>query len=164
MAFQNDIYCFGCLCKRLYYVNNKGEIANMLKIFLSSHGRFASGIKSSLDILLGGSAMLTVFDAYLDDRSVSTIVDEFYDNVKPDDQVLLLSDLLGGSVNQVLCQYLNKPNTILVTGINLAFVLEVAIRDSISEKEIDEIIKQSREALKMVKIDFDNEENTEEFF
>ena len=136
----------------------------MLKIFLSSHGHFASGIKSSLDILLGNSSMLQVFDAYLDDRSVDKVIEEFYKDVQQEDQVLLLSDLLGGSVNQAMCQYLSKPNTILVTGVNLAFVLEVAIKSSISEEEIEEIVKQSRDALQIVKIDLDDEENREEFF
>lgn len=42
----------------------------MLKIFLSSHGHFASGMKSSLDILMGASDNVTVFDAYVDQTSV----------------------------------------------------------------------------------------------
>ena len=38
----------------------------MLKIFLSSHGSMASGMQSSLKILMGECENLTVFDAYLD--------------------------------------------------------------------------------------------------
>ena len=51
----------------------------MLKIFLSSHGRFASGIRSSCEILMGPSDNLTVFDAYLDDTSVQQHLDAFYE-------------------------------------------------------------------------------------
>ena len=42
----------------------------MVKFFLSSHGHLASGIKSSINILLGNSDRLTVFDAYVDEKSL----------------------------------------------------------------------------------------------
>ena len=50
----------------------------MLKIFLSSHGRFASGIRSSCEILLGAQQNLTVFDAYVDNDTVQEHLDDFY--------------------------------------------------------------------------------------
>lgn len=43
----------------------------MTKFFLSSHGRLASGIGSSLDILLGGHDRLTCFDSYIDEHSLN---------------------------------------------------------------------------------------------
>lgn len=52
----------------------------MLKIFLSSHGRFASGIRSSCEILLGAQQNLTVFDAYVDNDTVQEHLD---DSTKP---------------------------------------------------------------------------------
>ncbi len=136
----------------------------MLKIFLSSHGRLASGMKSSLDILLGNSDHVTVFDAYLDDSRVQDKLDEFYQTVCQDDQVLLLSDLYGGSVNQTMCLYLEKPNTMLIAGVNLSLVLELAIRqDNISESELEELIEQSRSMLRLVKIDLSSEEESDFF-
>ncbi|MBE6116809.1 MAG: PTS sugar transporter subunit IIA, partial [Erysipelotrichaceae bacterium] len=95
----------------------------MLRIFISSHGHFASGMKSSVEILMGPNPRITVFDAYVDQDSVQEHLDEFYSTVEPDDQVLLLSDLYGGSVNQVMYTYLTKPNTTLIAGVNLALVL-----------------------------------------
>lgn len=137
----------------------------MLKIFLSSHGRLASGIKSSLEILLGKSENVTVFDAYLDENSVKDKLHAFYKTVKPEDQVLLLSDLYGGSVNQVMCLYLERPNTMLVAGVNLALVLELAVRqEPISEEELQQLIEQSRSALKLVKLDLLNNEEENDFF
>ena len=35
----------------------------MLKLFISSHGHFASGMKSSVEILMGPNPRITVFDA-----------------------------------------------------------------------------------------------------
>ncbi|SJZ35965.1 PTS system, mannose-specific IIA component [Anaerorhabdus furcosa] len=130
-------------------IKERGEI--MLKIFLASHGCLASGMKSSLDILLGNSDKVTVFDAYINQDSVQEHVDAFFQEVKEDDEVLMLSDLYGGSVNQVMFLYLDKPNTRLVAGVNLAFVLEVANRETITNSELDEIVEMSRQMLVVVK-------------
>ncbi len=125
----------------------------MLKIFISSHGHFASGIKSSVEILMGPNPRITVFDAYIDQDSVQEHLDAFYEGVQEDDQVLLLSDLYGGSVNQVMYTYLEKPNTRLVAGVNLALVLELAVKEEISDEELSQLIEQSRTMLRIVELD-----------
>ena len=125
----------------------------MLKIFISSHGHFASGIKSSVEILMGPHPRITVFDAYIDQDSVQEHLDAFYETVNADDQVLLLSDLYGGSVNQVMYTYLEKPNTRLVAGVNLALVLELAVKEEISDEELSQLIEQSRTMLRIVELD-----------
>ncbi|MBR4471932.1 MAG: PTS sugar transporter subunit IIA [Erysipelotrichaceae bacterium] len=138
----------------------------MLKIFISSHGHFASGIKSSVEILMGPNPRITVFDAYVDQDSVQEHLDAFYENVSEDDQVLLLSDLYGGSVNQVMYTYLLKPNTRLVAGVNLALVLELAVKEEISDEELSELVEQSRSMLRVVELDKSEvvEELSDDFF
>ena len=137
----------------------------MLKIFLSSHGHMASGIKSSLDILIGNTDKITVFDAYVDEKNVQDVLDNFYKTVGEDDEVLLLSDLYGGSVNQVMFTYLNRPNTRLVSGVNLALVLELAIKETISDSELEELVETSRMMMKIVKIEALADDNdSDEFF
>lgn len=82
----------------------------MLKIFLSSHGRFASGIRSSCEILLGAQQNLTVFDAYVDNDTVQEHLDDFYKTVSAEDQVLLCSDLYGAaSISQ--CIHISRSRT-----------------------------------------------------
>ena len=112
----------------------------MLKIFLSSHGSMASGMQSSLKILMGECENLTVFDAYLDESCVQDHLDAFYETVGPEDEVLLCSDLYGGSVNQAMFTYLDRPNTRLVSGVNM----------TLSDERLDEIIEESREYLRRV--------------
>lgn len=129
--------------------NERGK--HMVKIFISSHGHFASGIKSSLDILLGSSDRVAVFDAYVDEKSVQDALNEFYKKVKKEDQVILLSDLLGGSVNSTMFLYLERPNTMLIAGANLALVLELAIReDPVSKEELQLMVENSRQVLKLI--------------
>ncbi len=140
----------------------------MLKIFLASHGRFASGIESSCGILLGGSDNMTVFDAYIDQSTVQEHLDAFFSTVAPEDEVLLCSDLYGGSVNQVMYTYLDRPNTRLVAGVNMTFMMNLLSEEApLSDERLDEIIEESREYLRRVlpKVpEVGNESQEEDFF
>ena len=136
----------------------------MIKIFISSHGHFASGLKSSLEILMGPNDRVTVFDAYVTQESVQEHLDAFYETVGPEDTVLLLSDLYGGSVNSVMYTYLTKPNTKLVAGVNLALVLDLAVREEISDEELADLVEMSRSMLRVVELEQTEEESNDDFF
>lgn len=136
----------------------------MRKFFISSHGHLASGMKTSLEILLGKADNVTVFDAYLDKTTVESQVEAWFDTLNEDDQAIMLSDLYGGSVNQVLYRYLDRPNTFLVAGVNLGLVLElVAMSDvELTKEELDRLIQSGRDA--MVRLELDESEIEEDDF
>lgn len=126
----------------------------MLKIFFSTHGKFASGVKNTLEILFGQVGNLTCFDAYIDESSVQEQLDIFYESVNDDDQVILLSDLYGGSVNSAMLPYTSKKkNTTLITGVNLALILELVMKKEVSDEELRSLIEESRNQLKIVVAD-----------
>jgi len=129
----------------------------MLKIFLASHGHLASGMKSSVEILLGTSDNLTVFDAYVDefcdDSSVKTVIEDYLASLADNDTLVMCADLYGGSVNQVLALHVGRPNTYLVAGINLGFILELALKSEITKSELEQIIDDSKDALRLVELD-----------
>lgn len=126
----------------------------MVKFFLSSHGHLASGIKSSIDILLGNSDRLTVFDAYVDEKSLEEELNAFYRGVAPEDQVILMSDMYGGSVNSIMYTFLDRPNTTLLAGVNLALVIGLVINEGpISREMLRDVVEQSREALRIVEME-----------
>jgi mannose/fructose-specific phosphotransferase system component IIA len=127
----------------------------MVRFFLSSHGHLASGLKSSIDILLGDSSCLTVFDAYVDEKSLEEVLNRYYDEiVGPEDQVILLSDMYGGSVNSIMYLFLNRPNTMLIAGVNLALVIGLVVnKDNLPKEQIEELIRESREAIRIVESD-----------
>ena len=139
------------------------EVKVMLKIFLSSHGHLASGMKSSLDILAGESSKLTVFDAYVDEQSVKQKLDEFYETVTDEDTVVLLSDLYGGSVNSTMYTYLTKKNTYLVAGINLAFLLEIVMQEEVTKESLANLVAQSREMMCLVELNTEEADEDEDF-
>lgn len=135
----------------------------MAQFFLSSHGRLASGIKTSVNILLGGSDNLTVFDAYVDEKNLEDALNDFFEKTGEKEQKVLLSDLYGGSVNNTMYTYLDRPNTFLVAGVNLALVISLIMEEDITPELLDELVMQGREALQVVTLDT-SEEAEEELF
>ena len=72
----------------------------MLKLLLGSHGHFASGMQTAIEILSGKQHNLTIIDAYVDNRNIDEELKNYFDSLSDEDQVVMLSDLYGGSVNQ----------------------------------------------------------------
>ena len=83
----------------------------MVKFLLASHGKMASGMKMSLNILLGNSDNVTVYDAYVDDSNITEVFEQYFASVSEEDQVIMLSDLYGGCVNNIMQPYITRPNT-----------------------------------------------------
>lgn len=106
---------------------------------------------------------LTVFDAYVDNDTVQEHLDDFYKTVSAEDQVLLCSDLYGGSVNQSMYPYLQKPNTRLVSGVNMTFMMNVLCEEELSDERLEEILEESRSYLRRVNLET-NETEDESFF
>ncbi|WP_102338238.1 PTS sugar transporter subunit IIA domain-containing protein [Collinsella provencensis] len=126
----------------------------MLKVFLSSHAHLASGMQSALALFSASEDRLRVHDAYVEgeEATLQEDLDSFFSEVSPEDDVLLLSDLYGGSVNTVMAGYLDRPRTRLVAGVNLAFLIEVMAHTDLSEGQLEDIVLQAREALREVKV------------
>jgi mannose/fructose-specific phosphotransferase system component IIA len=135
-----------------------------MKLFVSSHGHLASGLKSSMEILYGKCDNITVFDAYVDERSVQEQLEQFFETVNEGEQVLLISDLYGSSVNQAMSLFLDRPDTTLIAGANLAFMIGLAGRECISREELDKLIAQSREMLCVVDLEKETIPQEEDFF
>jgi mannose/fructose-specific phosphotransferase system component IIA len=61
--------------------------------------------------------------------------------------------------------YLTKPNTKLVAGVNLALVLDLAVREEISDEELADLVEMSRSMLRVVELEkTQNEESDDEDF
>ena len=86
----------------------------MRKFLIATHGTLASGIQNALRIITGEIERVTVIDAFAGPEN-------------PADEVIILTDLPGGSVNQMLIRYVKRPQTHLVSGVNLSLVLALIL-------------------------------------
>ena len=141
----------------------------MVKFLLASHGHFASGMKTSLDILLGSSDAVTAFDAYVDESNLADQLEDFFAAVAEGDQVIMLSDLLGGSVNTEMYKHLTRPNTYLIAGVNLGLVLELVAMAGVNEDGFEKdylltTVENSRNALQLLELEEAETPQEDDFF
>lgn len=97
----------------------------MRKILIATHGIYAEGIKSAAEFILGPQPDITTICAYTGDIALKDQLEEYFGGCTPEDEVLILTDIYGGSVNQACMEYMKRPDTHLITGINLALLLQI---------------------------------------
>ncbi|PXY83931.1 PTS fructose transporter subunit IIA [Lactobacillus sp. ESL0260] len=137
----------------------------MTDILIASHGHFASGLKSSIEILMGMSKNIKVIDAYVDKSDYMKQIDDFITKSKR--PAVIFTDLKGGSVNQkVVLRVAKEKDIFVVTQTNLAVVLAVLLdTEKLTKKHLQDLIKQSQ--VELFQIDDDNNSlanQEEEFF
>ncbi len=98
------------------------------QIILASHGKFASGILNSLELICGSNEFIKTVDCYLDESfDLNKVVKDIMNNYK-NYELIVITDLFGGSVNNEFLQYIKQPNFYLIAGLNLPFLIELVNR------------------------------------
>jgi fructoselysine and glucoselysine-specific PTS system IIA component len=121
-----------------------------MKVILASHGRLALGMQDTLRIIVGETPNLTAYAAYLNgDETV--YVDEIKKKIEknPNEQFVVITDVLGGSVNTNLTQLLrDHENVQLIAGMNLPLVMAIATKsENLDSDAIQQIISNARSAI-----------------
>jgi len=99
----------------------------MYKILLATHGDMCVGMLETAKIFSNDVSNVTAIPFYSENKEFNPDdeLDTFIQNIKEEDMVVVLSDILWGSVNQKLYLGLNdKANVHVITGLNLPLLLE----------------------------------------
>lgn len=121
----------------------------MRHVIIASHHRFAEGLADTLEFI-GGVENMRVVCAYVDETPLEEQVAGAFAPVAPGDEVLVLTDILQGSVNQAFAPYMGD-RVFLVAGVNVALCLELALSaEPLSAAAIDAAIDQARSAMVLV--------------
>ncbi|MEO6978445.1 MAG: hypothetical protein ABI113_08700 [Mucilaginibacter sp.] len=113
--------------------------AKTRKFLIATHGTFAAGVKSSLDIIIGNEIPVFLIQAYVDETvSVETQINEVMAQVSETDELIIFTDILGGSITNQILQHALRPNVYLVSGFNLPLLIEVLMGDT--ETPVEEVI------------------------
>ncbi len=125
----------------------------MKQILIATHGKMASGIRYTAELIVGKMPGITTIDAYVDpDDNILEKYDNFFE-AHEGERIIVFTDMMGGSVNQKLMEYAKKDNVTLVTGTNLPVLLQVMLADDdVTEDEIAGYIEDAREELQLVSI------------
>ena len=123
----------------------------MKQILIATHGKMASGIRYTAELIVGKMAEITTIDAYVTpEDNVEKKFEEYFVQHE-NDRIFVFTDLMGGSVNQKLLGYSQKENVTLITGTNLPVLMQVMMADDdVTEEEIQEFIDDAREELQVV--------------
>ena len=120
---------------------------NTRKFLIATHGTFAAGIKSSLDIIVGAMDNVFLIQAYVDEnKSIETEIKEVIEKLGDSDELIVFADILGGSVTNMLLQHALRPNVHIVSGFNLPLVIEIILADA--ETPAEEVINSAIENAK----------------
>lgn len=126
----------------------------MKKIVIASHGTMAAGIKNTLELISGSQPSITALCFYTDDQAIDHKVDALFNNLKPEDQLIICTDIAFGSVNQLFMKKsaaLNKKNVLLISGMNLPLLLGIATTPGkLTPMQIDSMIDQAQSSLSRV--------------
>ncbi|SEP01958.1 PTS system, fructoselysine and glucoselysine-specific IIA component [Mucilaginibacter gossypiicola] len=120
------------------------------KFLIATHGKLAGGIKSSLDIITGTADSIFLIEAYVDEnRSLEDDIKAIVDQIGDNDELIVFSDIMGGSVTNQILQYALQPNVHVVSGFNLPLVIEIILADADTPAEdvIAEAIENAKQQM-----------------
>lgn len=121
----------------------------MNQILLASHGDLAKGMLQTVSMLIGELDNIYAFSSYRDDENALLYrINEKIKTFNKSDEIYILTDIFGGSVNNEVLTLLNQPNITLIAGMNLGLVVGIATQaDKINESELNRIIQESQQGI-----------------
>lgn len=119
-------------------------MAKTKQIVLIGHGKIGSGVLSSVEIIYGKLDNVSSVDTYVDSNfNLPETVHEIVEK-NSDKDLIVVTDLFGGSVNNEFLKYISQDNFYLITGMNLSLVIELVSQLNISNnKSVDEMIRHT---------------------
>lgn len=121
-----------------------------MKILVVSHGGIAEGFCETAKKFFGATE---IYYANVDlETGVTGLVEktEKFLNEWKDEQVVICSDLKGGSANQTISKYISRPNTFVVSGTNLSLILQLIMAPEVTTESLRAMIEESKNDLVLV--------------
>ena len=121
----------------------------MKRVVIASHSRFATGLKEALKFI---TAMDDIYDipAYVEDDSepLEETIAKLFATFSPEDKVIVMTDVLSGSVNQKFFPYIND-HTFVITGVNVPLALSIMLADEagITPQYIRQAVEESKQMI-----------------
>lgn len=123
-----------------------------MKIILVSHGKLAKGMKDTVEMIAGQQDNLEAYEAYKNGTSDDSFINDLKNSLasSKNDDVIIVTDVLGGSVNNEATQLLkNHPNLTILTGMNLPLIITLVttVNSGISDEKVSEAIDEGKKGV-----------------
>ncbi len=124
----------------------------MISVIITGHGKFATGLKSSLELIIGEQPQLKAVD-FLEEDSTDDLVEKLNTAISEleGEGIVFFTDVLGGSpfkTSVLVSQGMN--NREVIAGTNSPMILDILFnRSALSAKEIkDKAITAAKNGIK----------------
>lgn len=133
----------------------------MRHIVLASHGNLAACMKETVELIVGPQPAVTAVCAYVDNNAgAAEPLAALVAGMPAGDELIIVTDVLGGSVNNDAAQFTSVPGVYVVTGMNLGLVLAlVAGADRPAHPLLGESVARAREQLCLMEAPADSHED-----
>ncbi len=139
----------------------------MIKLVVVAHGHFATGAASALELIAGKQEEVAVID-FSEGMSAQTVKEKIASELIDQTEVLVLSDLLGGTPfkvsTELMAEFNGKMN--VLSGLNLAMLIEAAFaRNMLTFEElVDKLITTAKDGVVDARSLFAADDDSEEDF
>lgn len=129
----------------------------MREVFIASHGQYAEGIISGLDLLIGSDHGVAPICAYCGDiGSTADLAQRFnaiaLEAARRGNELVLFTDMQGGSVNNTAIQVMvNYPHMHVISGANLIMLMEFCMSElSETAARVAEAVRMATQAMQYI--------------
>jgi mannose/fructose-specific phosphotransferase system component IIA len=119
------------------------------RIVVAAHGDLAAAFASAAQMICGRIPMLVAVGLQPQDSPESFMERLVAAAPDPDEPLLILTDLVGGTPHNVsLALARRRPSAVVISGVNLAVLMEAAMSgDSLDSELVARLVSTGREAM-----------------
>lgn len=117
------------------------------QVILASHGGLAAGMRDTVELIVGEVPNVHVLSTTRDETEpIAVRARRLLGSFDPADTVYILTDVMGGSVNNEMITLLpDFPQATLLCGTNACLALSLAsAEDPLSDGELEELLEDAR--------------------
>lgn len=123
----------------------------MRRFIFASHHKLAYGLKDTVDFLTGSTKAIYDINAYLDDetKDIDTVVAELFASFDDEDEVVVLVDMIGGSVYQKFYPYMSE-KVHIICGMNLPMALSFVLvpeDECLTSEKVEQVLMDCKNQL-----------------
>lgn len=123
----------------------------MRRFIFASHHKLAYGLKDTVDCLTGATKTIYDINAYLDDetKDIDTVVAELFASFDDEDEVVVLVDMMGGSVYQKFYPYMSD-KVHVICGMNLPMALSLVLvpeDECLTSEKVEQVLMDCKNQL-----------------
>lgn len=123
----------------------------MRRFIFTSHHKLAYGLKDTVDFLTGATKIIYDINAYLDDetKDIDTVVAELFASFDDEDEVVVLVDMMGGSVYQKFYPYMSE-KVHVICGMNLPMALSLVLApedERLTSEKVEQVLMDCKNQL-----------------